>query len=408
MVFAVAMLNLTWVGDAFSWELEDGDVVAFVGEAATVELRRHGYLEAALTSRFAGKELRFRNFGWQGDTVYEQLRMPNFASNDKHMEKHGVNAVIAWFGTVESHDGVGGLSGFARAYTSLLDGFPGSMDKHLLLSPVLQEKVGSHAPDPAPHNEDIRAYAGTIRQLAAQRGMGFVDLTGAEDRQDGQMMTDNGVLPSGYGYWRIAAEVENALGMPPRDWQVLIDVESGEAVETRGTQVENLVIDGGRIGFTARDAILPLPPYHSHGDAAGPLVASERVLVARGLGGDESVWKLEIDGEEIVTATAKEWAEGVGIRRGPELMQADALRRAIDRKNRLFFQYWRPTNWDFVYGERVGVPASRDHLNRDRRWFPDELEKFPPLIAEVEEEIRVLAVPIERHYELIRTGEDGQ
>lgn len=64
---------------------------------------------------------------------------------------------------------------------------------------------------------------------------------------------------------------------------------------------------------------------------------------------------------------------------------------AILEKNHLWDQYYRPTNWAFLYGDRQQVPSSRDHKDPEKRWFVEELNRIPALIAEKENEIRKLA-----------------
>ncbi|MEM1442677.1 MAG: hypothetical protein AAGF67_10060 [Verrucomicrobiota bacterium] len=71
------------------------------------------------------------------------------------------------------------------------------------------------------------------------------------------------------------------------------------------------------------------------------------------------------------------------------------LRDLIDEKNRLWDQYYRPTNWAFLYGDRQHVPSSRDHKDSDRRWFIEELNRIPGLISEKEEEIWAWAKEVE-------------
>lgn len=66
---------------------------------------------------------------------------------------------------------------------------------------------------------------------------------------------------------------------------------------------------------------------------------------------------------------------------------AQSMRQAIERKNRLWQQYYRPTNWAFLFGDRQHVPASRDPVDRDQRWFVREIDSLPPLIAETEADI---------------------
>jgi choline-sulfatase len=68
----------------------------------------------------------------------------------------------------------------------------------------------------------------------------------------------------------------------------------------------------------------------------------------------------------------------------------ESLRQAIDRKNALWYRYWRPTNWAFLYGNRQTQPSSRDHEDRERRWFPEEISSVLPLIEEAERSINEL------------------
>jgi hypothetical protein len=65
----------------------------------------------------------------------------------------------------------------------------------------------------------------------------------------------------------------------------------------------------------------------------------------------------------------------------------EAVRRLIMEKNRLWFDYWRPQNWAFLKGDRTDQPSSRDHRDPKKRWFPEEMQKFLPLIEAKEQEI---------------------
>lgn len=67
---------------------------------------------------------------------------------------------------------------------------------------------------------------------------------------------------------------------------------------------------------------------------------------------------------------------------------AEMLRAAIGHKNDLWFRYWRPTNWAFLYGNRQHTASSRDHTNPSRRWFPEELQNALPLLEEAEVRIQ--------------------
>jgi hypothetical protein len=77
---------------------------------------------------------------------------------------------------------------------------------------------------------------------------------------------------------------------------------------------------------------------------------------------------------------------------GKEADDAKAkIAEMVAAKNRLWFNYARPQNWAFLAGDRTNQPSSRDHVDRNKRWFPEELEKFVPLIEAKEKEIWELA-----------------
>lgn len=65
----------------------------------------------------------------------------------------------------------------------------------------------------------------------------------------------------------------------------------------------------------------------------------------------------------------------------PDLLQT------IRVKNRLWHQYYQPTNWAFLFGDRQHVPASRDPEKREERWFLRELDTLPGLLAAEESKI---------------------
>ena len=66
----------------------------------------------------------------------------------------------------------------------------------------------------------------------------------------------------------------------------------------------------------------------------------------------------------------------------------EATRQHIVRKNKLWRQHWRPTNWAFAFGNRTHVPASHDHRPGQPRWLPKEIDGIIPLIGQAEDEIR--------------------
>ncbi len=116
------------------------------------------------------------------------------------------------------------------------------------------------------------------------------------------------------------------------------------------------------------------------------MLAERRGLIFLNLGGFEDsmygpggLYLAESGQKKLASQVSKalgwkgEWVEGV-----------DEL---VRKKNLLWSQYYRPTNWAFLFGDRQHVPSSRGHLDENQRWFVDELERLPGMIAEVEAEI---------------------
>lgn len=285
--------------------LKRGDVVVFTGGEDVVASQENGYLEVLLQVSFSTEGIRFRNMGWEGDTVYEQRRDLNFGAWSNQLERVGASIVFAQFGQSESLQGREKLSHFVAAYEELLGTFETKTRRVVLLSPTPFEKMQLPQPDEAVRTEDLRLYVDAIRVLAKERGFQFVDLfTPLQKSADREpRLTRDGVHLSAYGHWLAARET------------------------------------------------------------------------ARQLGQSLAVAKAKMD-------------PMTGVLSPPDL---ERLRQTILKKNQLWFDHWRPMNWAFLHGDRVEQPSSHDHRNPKVRWFPQEMEKFLPLIAAQEREAEELA-----------------
>jgi hypothetical protein len=68
----------------------------------------------------------------------------------------------------------------------------------------------------------------------------------------------------------------------------------------------------------------------------------------------------------------------------------EKVRAAIQYKNVLWTDSWRPANWAFLSGDRMEQPSSRDHVDRRVRWFPVEIQQLPAMLRRQEEKIDTL------------------
>src|SRR5262249_40360727 len=128
-------------------QLKDGDCVVLIGSALIEREQRYGYWEAALTARFPGKSIRFRNLGWSGDNVFgeAQAGFGPAADGFRHLKEHVLSlkptVIIVGYGTNESFDGPAGLPRFVAGLNTLLDALAPTKAQIILLSPLKQESL---------------------------------------------------------------------------------------------------------------------------------------------------------------------------------------------------------------------------------------------------------------------------
>ena len=281
-----------------------GDVVAFLGGADVATAQHAGYLEALLAAKFRGLDVRFRNFGWEGDTVFAQPRDVGFPPLQAHLQRARTSVIVLQFGRAEAINGRAALPGLSppirNSSMNAQRRRRGSCWSH---RPIRERR--RMLPDLSARNAYLAAYVNAVRDLARQRGLPVVDLfseLGGESHREPRL-TDNGLQLTPRGHALVARAFARQLGF-------------GDLADHAGEPAENGV---------------------------WPNAAFER------------------------------------------------LRQAIVAKNRLWFNYWRPMNWAFLGGDRTNQPSSRDHRDPKIRWFPDEMEKFVPLIEKKEKEIAELA-----------------
>jgi lysophospholipase L1-like esterase len=352
-IFVLILVPTLHADEAFP--LRDGDRVVLVGSTLIEREQRYGYWETALTRRFPGKSITFRNLGWSGDTVFGDARagFGNQADGFRHLKDHVLalkpTVIIIGYGTNESFEGPKGLPHFVKGLETLLDTFAPTKARIVLLSPLKQEDLGPPLPDPRENNKNLHLYANAIRDVAKKRSYRFVDMYDLLGKEK-EPLTDNGIHLTPWGYWRAAAVLERALGLAEADPQVQ---------EARVTKDPG---DPGLIQVKVNR--LPLPPEPLNG--APP----EFTCVDARLNLDAPLTS--------------------GRPLDPDFAQAEKLRQAIVAKNRLYFYRWRPENETYLFGFR------KHEQGQNAR----EIPQFEPLIAEKEKEIAKLRVPVPHTYEL--------
>ena len=386
---------------ASGFQLLTNDCVVLIGGTTIVGEARHAFLETLLRRRYPGYNLRFRNLGWEGDTVFEQERPLNFPALVSSVKEQRATVILAGFGLMESLRGDEGLADFARAYNALLDELSRVTPRIVLLSPFRHEPRRPAMSAAEQKNKALERYVRAVRDMAQQRRLLFVDLFQLQNRNrsadEDEPLTLNGLHPSAYGYWRAAHEIAKSLGVTEPEWTVEIDARTRKFQAT-GTQLSNVQISTSTVQFRALDEALPGPVYlRSNGSSS---VSKARTLKISGLLPGRYV--LKIDGVPLSVQSQLFWEQGRVLTHGPEFDQTATLRELIVRKNADFFNYWRPQNWAFLNGDLIGQPSSHQHDDFGARWFPGETQRFLPLIEAKEKTINQRTKPEFHDYELHR------
>ena len=94
------------------------DVVAFVGGSDVAAAQFTGHLEALLAVKFP--LARYRNFGWEGDTVFAQPRDVGFPPLAEHLKRAEVSVIFLQYGRAEALDSKHAQTNFEAAYEKLI------------------------------------------------------------------------------------------------------------------------------------------------------------------------------------------------------------------------------------------------------------------------------------------------
>ena len=211
-------------------QTQAGDRIAVTGNTFADQLRREGYFETLLLQRIVDESgnpaISLRNLGWGGDTLTQRDRPTNFPTEDATLTEFGADVLLLSFGLSESFVGETGLAEFRSNYEALIDhylarNYNGKNSPRLIpLSPTAYEDLGPSTPNAAERNSDLAAYTKAIREIAASKNCGFIDLHTPTVKLfsiDGSApLTVNGVHLNATGYWHVARLLADALVPAPQ------------------------------------------------------------------------------------------------------------------------------------------------------------------------------------------------
>ena len=336
-----------------------GDVIAYVGGEDMVVAAELGYLETLIQLALPEHRLKFRSLAREGDTVFEQRRDLNYPSLEAQLDKMGATVVICQFGQMESLAAGAPVDGMDRMDAmDKVDATKGaSAVQEVHKVQAVHEKAD--AARKAKVAEFVAAYEGLIGRFSKN--------------QRGEKRRVVLIVPRKVG--------QSASLLGNRQEQGLIHLWSTTAKAT----IQAFADAGYRLGNTLGVPTVDLSGLDiSDGQIQTDgihLTTSAHLFAAMATTDGLHLPQTYIEGLSSTSPKA-----AVEFRKGEA-----TLRQSITAKNRLWFHYYRPQNWAFLAGDRTNQPSSRDHLDPSKRWFPEELEKFVPLIDAKDAEIWALA-----------------
>jgi len=377
--------------------------VALLGSTWIERMSDFGYLETALTTRWPGRDILFRNLGRSGDNVLGDARAgfgpserdrsrwqrPSAEFGDygfdqmlSQITEQGPDVILIGYGSRVAFEGDEGLERFEKGMLRLLEALEPTGVRIVLLSPPPHEARSSHFPDMTPQNERLSRAAQLLRRIGKERGHSYVEvferLESALQQDPKRHLTDNGIHLNEHGYRLLAAIVAQQLATPDDEWGAHLTA-GGELVSSSGSQISQVTTTEFGLQMQVQDDRQPTT-----------IAEFQRVLRIDGL--QPGQYALDIDGSRVVSGTAAQWAAGVVIHGGPDFQRVEQLRQAIIEKNRLFFFGFRPQNKAYIY-------LFRRH---ERGHHAGEVSQFAALVAKKEREIARLRTPLRRQYELVR------
>ena len=175
---------------------EQGERIVLLGGSLVYGMEAHGYFESAVTSRWPGRNLTFRNIGWPADDVFGTARGEfGSARNTRSWQPPGAEAgfgftkmrvhlaeanptvlIVGYGGEAAYADSDEKMNAFETGYVRLIDELEKTGARLILLTPIPQKHWPLTLSDPGPGNERLRQAGDFILRLAKMRKHLGIDL----------------------------------------------------------------------------------------------------------------------------------------------------------------------------------------------------------------------------------------
>jgi lysophospholipase L1-like esterase len=208
-------------------ELRDGDRVLWIGGTLIEREQIYGYWETLLTASYPERQIRFRNLGWSGDTVWAESRGmfdPPAEGYKRMLAMAGdfkPTVIVLAYGANEAFGGPDNLDRFIKQYRTLVNDLKPTGARFAFLLPTDMEPAAAVDPKLARmFNEWRQLYREAIRKLAADLQSPIIDLSrpsAVESGIEGRTLTTDGLHGTALGYWATAHRLRDQIKVSQPD-----------------------------------------------------------------------------------------------------------------------------------------------------------------------------------------------
>jgi len=413
-------------------DLKDGDTLVFLGDSITHQCLYTQYIEDYFYTRYPDRRIRFHNAGVGGDRAADAL-----ARFDDDVAAFKPKYVTMLLGMND-----GSYTNFSPdIFTTYSNGMTELLDKLAAIGaaaiPMTPTMFDARAAEIRPskrqrytyYNAVLAFYGTWLREVAGQRGLGFVnmwtplnDLTGEQRKKDPKFtLIADAIHPAAPGQVIMATSIINDMiprttvsgiivRQQPKTGKYTVAAANGKAADLQASD--------DRISFTCKVNALPwvLPPDAAEGYAlthAGHRYSNEKITVGNLKPGK---YELRIDGQLVGAYTEGQLAFGVeleGNDKTPEYQQALQVAMLNKDRNEKAVKPMRDF-WAKHKGQRRALAALESSDNKaaaaaKRAEFEKWLPEFKAGVAEktalanqFEDQIYQANQPVARKYEITR------
>ena len=393
---------------AQDFHLKDGDRVVFFGDSITDQRLYTTFTETFAVTRFPKRNVTFTHSGWGGDRVTGGAGGGIQTRLDRDVFPYKPTVMTIMLGMNDGrvrpfNDQIFEI--YSRGYREIVKKVKAAnpATRITAIQPSPYDDVTYEPRFPGGYNAVLLRYSDFVKELAAAENLHVADLNRpvtamltkakAADAPLSQKIIPDRVHPGPAGHLIMASALLRAWNAPALVSTVTIDAKAKRVAAYENASVVNLAF-GPAVSWTQTDDALPMPvdlsdPVMELAVKSSDFVDALNRQIVRVAGLAPGLHTLRIDGSEVATRTAAEWAAGVNIAtlRTPMWEQATRVHALTIKHTGIHQARWRT----------LQVPLENDVTET----MAEGLAALDKVEAELVAKQRALAQPVPHKFELV-------